>query len=158
SGNHGSWDYWVVRLDSVGNLVWQKCLGGTSYDQANSIKQTIDGGFIIAGQSHSNDDDVSGNHNANDDDYWIVKLHSDGNLVWQKCLGGTGEDIATSIQQITDGGFIVAGIANSNNGDVSGHDGLGDYWITNLDANGNLVWEKSLGGSSEDDAYSIQQT
>ncbi len=107
TGNHGSDDYWIVKLDTSSNLLWQKSLGGNSIDQANSIKQTIDGGFIVAGFSYSNDGDVSGNHGA--DDFWIDKLNIEGNMMWQKCLGGSGDDGANCIQQTFDGGFIAVG-------------------------------------------------
>lgn len=156
TGNHGSDDYWVVKLDSASNLLWQKSLGGNSIEQANAIKQTQDGGFIVAGFSYSNNGDVSGNHGS--DDFWIVKLDPDGNLEWQKCLGGSGDDGATSIQQTADGGFIVAGWSASDDGDVSGNQGLLDYWLVKLDMDGGLTWEQSFGGSGYDVAYSAQQT
>ncbi|MEX2350099.1 MAG: hypothetical protein WD554_04410, partial [Flavobacteriaceae bacterium] len=156
SGNQGGPDYWVVKLDESGVLVWQKTLGGTGYDVAHSVQQTADGGYIVAGFSNSNDGDVSGNHG--DFDYWIVKLDSNGSLIWQKSLGGTGDDRAYSIQQTADGGFIVAGESDSNNGDVSGNNGLTDFWVVKLDENGVLVWQKSLGGTGYDVAHSVQQT
>ena len=159
SGHHGSTvysDYWVVRLNSSGNIVWQKSLGGSQSDRAHSIKQTSDGGFIVAGYSLSNDIDVSGNHGHAD--YWVVKLNSSGRIEWQKSLGGSGTDYAYSIQQTADGGFIVAGKSYSNDGDVSGNHGYSDYWIVKLDSSGDIEWQKSLGGSHPEEAYSIQQT
>ncbi|MBX2930966.1 MAG: gliding motility-associated C-terminal domain-containing protein [Chitinophagaceae bacterium] len=156
NSNHGSGDYWIVKLGALGNIEWQKCLGGSNYEVANSIQQTTDGGYIVAGETYSNDGDVTGNHGYND--YWIVKLGALGNIEWQKCLGGSGYDYAYSIQQTTDGGYIVAGHSNSNNGDVSGNHGNPDYWIVKLDALGNIEWQKCLGGSASDYAYSIQQT
>jgi len=156
SGNHAAGDYWVVKLNSSGRIVWQKCLGGNDYDWAESIQQTSDDGFIVAGETSSNDDDVSGYHGGGD--YWVVKLDSSGNIVWQKCLGGRGDDWAYSIQQTSDGGFIVAGYTLSNDGDVSGNHGGDDFWVVKLDSSGNIVWQKCLGGSDDDGAKSIQQT
>ena len=156
SGNHGNSDYWVVKLNSSGTIEWQKCLGGTDGDYANSIQQTSDGGFIVAGQTYSNDGDVSGNHGGSD--AWVVKLNSSGNIEWQKCLGGTSEDIAYSIQQTSDGGFIVAGETLSNDGDVSGNHGGRDAWVVKLNSSGDIIWKKCLGGTDHDFAYSIQQT
>ena len=170
SGNHFNYDYyygdtiftedyWIVKLNSNGDLEWQKSLGGAGYDEASSIQQTTDGGFIVAGISNSNDGDVSGNHGLGD--YWIVKLSPAGNIVWQKSLGGTGDDWALSIKQTAGGGYIVAGSSSSNDGDVTGHHGGGNYsddWIVKLDSLGNLVWQKSLGGSNIEDARSIQPT
>ena len=74
--SYGSYDTWITKLDSSGNLTWEKNLGGSSVDQAFSIQQSNDGGFIIAGTSASNDGDVSGNNGNRD--YWVVKLSSDG--------------------------------------------------------------------------------
>ena len=157
SGNHGDYDYWVVKLNSSGDILWQKCLGGTNVDQAFSIQQTSDGGFIVAGGTFSNDGDVSGNHGNSD--YWVVKLNSSGTIEWQKCLGGTDGDYANSIQQTSDGGFIVAGQTYSNDGDVSGNHGGSDAWVVKLNSSGTILWQKCLGGTVYGAiAYSIQQT
>ena len=129
-GNHGGSDAWVVKLDSSMFIHMQKCLGGTGADFAYSIKQTSDGGFIVAGFTMSNDGDVSGNHGWND--AWVVKLNSSGDIEWQKCLGGTDYDDAKSIQQTSDGGFIVAGGTWSNDGDMSGNHGGSDAWVVKL--------------------------
>ncbi len=163
SGNHNTefyGDYWVVKLDASGNIQWQKCLGGTYDDIAASVQQTTDGGYVVAGYSGSNDGDVSGNHATSYPDYWIVKLDASGNIQWQKCLGGSGEDYATSIRQTADGGYIVAGASYSTDGDVTGLHGeySEDYWIVKLDASGNIQWQKCLGGSTSDRAFSIQPT
>ncbi len=155
-GNNGDFDYWVVKLDASGGLVWETNLGGSDRDWAYSIQQTTDDGYIVAGESDSNDGDVGGNNGGYD--YWIVKLDASGNLVWETNLGGSNNDRAYSIQQTTDGGYIVAGVSSSNDGDVGGNQGDWDFWIVKLDASGGLVWETNLGGSDRDWAYSIQQT
>src|SRR5205809_153959 len=104
-------------------ILWQKCLGGSGNDNANSIRQTTDGGYVVAGSSGSVDGNVTGNHGGGAD-AWVVKMDSAGNLVWQKCYGGTGGDGATAIDQTSDGGYVVAGTTSSNDGDVSGwHEG-----------------------------------
>lgn len=156
TGNHGMYDCWIIKLDTSGNLVWQKSFGGAADDRANSIDQTTDGGYIVAGYTSSNDGDVSGNHGQKD--YWIVKLDDTGNLVWQKTFGGSADDYASSIEQTSDGGYIVAGSSNSNNGDLTTNNGQSDYWIVKLDVTGNLVWQKSFGNSSDNIAKSIQPT
>jgi len=155
-GNHGQSDFWAARLDANGNLLWQKALGGGKSESANSVKQTADGGYILAGNTKSTDGDVTGNHGG--EDFWVVKLDAAGNLAWQKTLGGNNADIASSVAQTTDGGYIVAGYTSSNNGDVSGNHGGSDYWVVKLDAVGNLAWQKTLGGTSSDQATSIEQT
>jgi len=168
SGNHGNSDYWIVKLDTSGNIMWQKSLGGSGVDWAASIQQTTDGGYIVAGVSNSTTVDVngtptsSGNHGGYD--YWVVKLTSTGDITWQQSLGGAGDDRATSIQQTTDGKYIVAGTSSSTTVDINGiptlseNHGVGDYWVVKLDPSGTLLWQKSLGGSRDEEAYSIQQT
>jgi hypothetical protein len=159
TGNHGMNDYWIVKLDPAGTIQWKKTLGGTSNDFGQSVQQTSDGGYIIAGKTDSYDGDVTTNHGNGD--LWVVKLNSSGILQWQKSLGGSDGEFATSIQQTQDGGYIVAGISNSNNGDVTGHHGTNanpDYWVVKLDSSGTIQWQKSLGGSGDDRAFSIQQT
>ncbi len=156
TANHGASDFWVTKLDALGTLQWQKSLGGSSVDEATSVQQTIDGGYIIAGSTTSNDGDVTGNHG--DRDIWIIKLAATGTIEWQRTLGGTGNDAGYAIQQTNDGSFIVAGRTFSNNGDVSGNHGASDIWIIKLDGSGTMLWNKTFGGSVEDESKSIQQT
>ena len=156
TGNNGSGDYWVVKIDSIGNIQWEKSLGGTGADEAKSVRHTSDGGYVVSGYSNSNDGDVSGNHGSWD--YWVVKLDSSGNLQWQKALGGTGSDFAYYAQQTTDGGFIVTGHSSSNDGDISGNHGGDDFWLVKLDGNGNLQWQKALGGTGNEISNYVQQT
>ena len=156
TGNHGSYDVWVVKLSSTGSLQWQNAFGGTSSDYANSIQPTPDGGYIVAGYTNSTDGDVTGNHG--NEDAWVVKFNSIGNLQWQKCLGGTSADGATSIQQTTEGGYILAGYTSSNNGDVTGNHGSYDAWVVKLSSTGSLQWQKCLGGTNGEETYCIQPT
>jgi len=156
TGNHGGYDYWIVKLTSTGTIQWQKSLGGTGDEKPYSVQQTSDGGYIIAGYSASNNNDVTGNHGGNDD--WIVKLSSAGAIQWQKSLGGSGDEEAYSIRQTTDGGFIIAGDSYSDDGEVTGNHGGDDYWIVKLSGAGDIQWQKSLGGSEDEEAYSILQT
>src|SRR5690606_22749186 len=155
TGNHGSGDYWVVKISQTGSLVWQKSFGGSDGDYANSIKQTEDGGYIIAGTSYSNDGDVTESYGNGD--YWIIKISETGNIEWQKSFGGSGEDIANEIQVVA-GGYIVIGGTESTDGDVSGNHGNVDYWIIKLSESGDLQWQKAMGGSSFDEGLSIAQT
>ena len=156
TGNHGNSDYWVVKLSATGTIQWQKTLGGTADDYAQSIQQATDGGYIIAGYTNSNNGNVTGNHGNYD--YWVVKLSAVGTIEWQKTLGGTQNEYAYSIQQTRDGGYIVAGNTNSNNGDVTGNHGGIDYWVVKLSSTGAIQWQKTLGGTVNDFAVSIQQT
>jgi hypothetical protein len=142
-GNHGKADFWVIKLDPDLDIVWQKCLGGPQIDDAYSVKQTSDGGYIVAGLTDSASGDVSGYHGGlYMGDVWVAKLNSVGDLKWQKCLGGSYDEWATSIQQTTDGGYIVAGQTNSIDGDVSGkHDPSGyieDFWVVKLEVSDDI--------------------
>jgi len=117
-------DFWVLKLDSSGNVTWQKTYGGSESDFASSIQQTTDGGYIVAGSTHS--------FGAGDEDFWVLKLDSSGNVTWQKTYGGSGGDSASSIQQTTDGGYIVAGSTHSFGA------GSSDIWILKLDSSGEI--------------------
>jgi len=156
TGHHGGYDYWIVKLSSSGNLIWQKSLGGTNSEQARSIVECNDGGYAIAGTSSSNDGDVTGNHGQSD--YWIVKLSPNGNLVWQKSFGGSNEDYASSIINTIDGGFLVAGSTASNDGDVISNNGSYDIWLVKLNANGNLQWQKTIGSNHVESAKEIYRS
>jgi hypothetical protein len=156
SGNHGYGDYWVVKTDQSGMIQWQKCYGGSSYDDAFCIKQTIDGGYIIAGITQSYDGEVTGIHGQQD--IWIVKIDPSGIIQWQKCYGGSSYEYVHEIQQTTDGGYIFAGDAASNDGDVTGNHGNYDYWVVKIDQTGAIQWEKCFGGSGGEAAWGIQQT
>lgn len=143
----------------MGNIQWQKTLGGTEDESPTVIKQTFDGGYIISGYSQSDDGDLNFHHGSNYlKDYWIVKLDSIGNIEWQKSLGGTDSDLAWSIQQTADSGFIVAGESFSFNANVTLNYGEEDFWVVKLSAAGSIQWEKSYGGSLSEDAFIIIQT
>ena len=155
-GNHGGSDLWVVKLNSGGDMQWQKCLGGSDNDGGTSIQQTTDGGYIIAGYTSSNNGDVSLNQGS--EDYWVVKIDSEGTIQWQRCLGGSTADAANSVRQTSDGGYVVAGYSLSNDGEASYNHGYIDFLVVKLDPNGTTEWYKCLGGSIADWAYGIQQT
>ena len=153
SGNHGGYDYWVVKTDATGNIQWQRSYGGSGDDYATAIIKANDGGYVIAGYSASNNGNVTGNHG--NDDYWIIKTDLSGNIQWQKSLGGSGWDWGRAVIPANGGGYLVTGAATSNNGDVTGQHGNGDIWVIKLDNNGNLQWQKCLGGSMEEDGWSV---
>lgn len=157
TGNHGDFDYWVIKLDASGNLQWQKALGGTFGDEGDSIQQTADGGYIVAGHSFSSDGDVaSGNQGLRD--FWVVKLDSSGNIEWENSMGGSATDYARSVIQTGDGGYLIGGETSSNDGDVTGHQGVGDYWVVKLNSSGVMEWQKTLGGSLDDEGNAVKQT
>jgi len=142
-GGSNYYDFWVVKLDSGGNVIWQKTYGGDHGDYANSIRQTFDqqgdpDGYIVAGYTYS-----AG--------AWILKLDLYGSIEWQKAYGIDSEE-ANSIQQTQDGGYIVAGDTDSFGA------GENDSWILKLDGDGNIIWQKTYGTHRSDFAQSIQQT
>jgi hypothetical protein len=153
TANHGSRDYWIVKMDADGQVQWKKILGGNADDLAQAVRQSVDGGFIIAGTSGSTNGDVTGNHGSQD--FWIVKLDNGGNLQWQKTYGGSGADVPYALDLTDDGGYVIAGETYSSNGDVTGNHSSGDYWIIKIDDTGNLQWQKTYGGSAFDFAHAI---
>jgi len=121
-----------------------KTYGGWSYDSATSVQQTSDGGYIVAGSTTS--------FGAGKRDIFLIKTDAEGNIIWAKTYGGTEDEFASSVQQTSDGGYIVAGFTNSFG------TGESDILLIKTDANGNIIWAKTYGGMSDDEAYSIQQT
>lgn len=139
SGNHGGGDISVIKTNAVGNVQWQKCYGGTGNDGINDLVSTTDGGYIIAGNTSSNDGDVSGYHGAND--AWIVKINALGTIVWKKCFGGSEFDEIEEIIPTSDGGYIaVATTSSIDNGDVVGNTG-GGSWLFKINDLGAIQWQ-----------------
>lgn len=162
SGNHGSYpsfDAWVVKITSNGNIQWQKCYGGTGKEFPHSILQTSDGGYIVTGFATSNDGDVSGNHNPDlFSDFWVFKLTTSGNIQWQKCFGGTDNDFSISISQTTDDGYVLSGFTFSVDGDITNNNGPVDVWVIKLNNTGGMEWQKCYGGSNAESVSSIKPT
>lgn len=152
-GNKESANFWIVKLDSAGNLEWQKTYDNIlGEDRANSIKQTFDSGYIVAGVGYTA---ISGPYTY---DYWVLKLDTNGDLEWQKKFGGTGHDEVYSVIQTKSGGYTLLGKSNSTDGDIKHPRGDFDFWALNLDAAGNIVWNENFGGSSFEYGYCILQT
>ncbi|MFI5173096.1 MAG: putative metal-binding motif-containing protein, partial [Chitinophagales bacterium] len=155
-GQHGESDGWVLKIDSVGNLLWQNAIGGTESDYFMEIKSTFDNGYVACGHAHSNNYDVSGNHGEGD--AWIVKLNTAGEMQWQKCFGGSDNDYAYSVIQTADTGFLFVGMSSSSDGDVGGNFGNPDVWVVKLDSLGNIEWEENYGTEGWDFANSVIET
>ncbi len=109
----GGYDYWVVKLDGSGNIQWQNTIGGSDYDELKSIAQTIDGGYIFGGISHSNISGDKTEYSQGWADFWVVKLDGSGNIQWQNTIGGNHFDFLHSISQTADGGYICGGMSIS---------------------------------------------
>ncbi|MFK7809795.1 MAG: gliding motility-associated C-terminal domain-containing protein [Saprospiraceae bacterium] len=153
TGNNGGEDVWIIKLNSSGDLLWQKNYGGSNSDRAESIEQTSDGGYIVAGYSSSQSGDVSENYG--NFDYWVLRLDSNGELIWERNYGGSGADYGYSIAQTADGGFVFAGSSISDDLDITDNNGLYDYWIVRTDGNGDILWQNNYGGESEERAWHI---
>jgi hypothetical protein len=153
TGSRGGSDIWAVKLTSGGELEWQKRLGGSDSDFGEAVCGAADGGFVIVGGSYSDDGDAAGSHGGQD--AWALKLSAEGGLEWQRQLGGGSYDAAYSAAQAADGGFVIVGTTESSDGDVSGHHGGRDAWALKLSADGELEWQKALGGAGDDWAGSV---
>src|SRR5690606_8473449 len=151
----GSYDFWVVKVNADGDLEWEYSYGGTQIDEARSIVKTSDGNYLIAGDSRSNDGDVSNHIGAAD--VWIIKISPTGNLLWDRSYGGSSFDAARHISATQADGFISAGRSRSENIDVNSNKGENDAWAIKIDNSGNLQWQESIGGSKLDFAYSAAE-
>src|SRR5690606_2173906 len=158
--SNGQRDYWALKLDSTGAIVWQNSIGGSLVDRAQATFQSVDGGYIIGGFSNS---PVSGDKTepsrGGASDYWIVKLDTNGNVLWNKTYGGNDSDVFRDMVQTGDGGYVVGGYSKSNiSGDkTENSQGDFDFWILKLDASGNLVWQNTIGGSGIDYPRDVKQ-
>ncbi len=156
TSNHGGSDYWIVKADSNGSIVSQKTFGGTLDDFARSLVTTDDGGFIVGGQASSVNGDVTGNHG--DFDCWILKLSASLDITWKKTFGGSGFENVYRTIPTSDGNYLTAGFTESTDGDVTGNHGGQDYFIVKCDANGNKIWAREYGGSSDEQAADVVET
>ena len=151
SNSKGSYDFWIIKISETGNLIWEKSFGGTAIDEARAITKSNDGNYIIVGDTRSTNLDVSNNKGAAD--VWLIKISPEGTLIWEKTFGGTSFDVAHSISKTSDNGFILSGSSRSADGDVKDNKGQNDAWILKVDANANLIWQKTVGGNDIDFTY-----
>lgn len=159
-GSHGQKDFWVVKVGLFGDTQWQKLYGGSSNDFCNSMKITNDQGFILLGQTYSHNGDISSTFNITngESDIWALRLDNTGNIIWENSFGGTLNESGSEIIQTTDGGFALTGNTNSFNGDISYNYGQKDFWIIKLNSSGNKIWQKCFGGVYDDVSNSIVET
>ena len=153
----GGGDVWLVKLDALGNIQWQKAIGGTGADLPSSFSATSDGGYILAVQSDSNTSADKSENSLGGTDFWIVKLNADGTIAWENTIGGAADDNLPKIAEALDGGFIVGGTSASNiSGDKTENNlGLTDYWALKLDASGSILWQNTIGGSDGDNINDV---
>jgi hypothetical protein len=140
----GQMDFWVIKLDEQGKMVWDWTYGGSGYDMAFSLVQTTDGGYAVAGSIFSK--------GASEIDFWVIKLDEQGKMVWDRTYGGSGFEQAFSLIQTTGGGYAVAGSI------LSKDTGKMDFWVIKLDEQGKMVWDWTYGGGNNGQAFSLIQT
>lgn len=161
----GDLDYFLWKMDELGKLEWQKVFGGSGTDYLYSVGMTSEGGYILGGSS---DSPVSGDKKEQgfgNMDFWIIKIDPEGNEEWQLTLGGIGHDELQSVQQTSEGGYIIGGSSNSTpiqneEGKTIGNKseesrGNYDYWVVKLSPEGEIEWEKTYGGMFADQLKSL---
>ena len=153
---HAGGDYWVIKIDASGNKEWSRYYGGSFTDTPYGAIQTQDNGYIIIGSSDSDDVDISNNKGSYD--FWIIKISENGTLIWEKSFGGSEIDEARAITASNDGNYIIVGDTRSSDLNVSKNNGAADLWVIKITPNGDLIWEKTFGGSSFDVGRSINKT
>jgi hypothetical protein len=144
SFGNGSSDVYLIKTDGSGTEQWSKTFGGTDSDEGFSVQQTSDGGYIITG--------ATGSFGNGSSDVYLIKTDGSGTEQWTKTFGGTSSDYCNSVQQTTDGGYIITGYTSSFG------NGSSDVYLIKTDGNGDSLWTKTLGGSNDDAGYSVQQT
>lgn len=156
-----SFDYWLLKYNSQGDLEWMKTYGGLDDDRGSGLVQTSDGGYAILGYSRSSDGDVS--ENAGGRDFWVLKVDASGTIQWQKSHGFVGSDNGIQIINTSDNGLLLLGVLDVTSSGGAGTDRAvqhagGDYWAIKLDANGNKLWRKYYGGNLADTPNDVIQT
>ena len=163
SENAGFDDFWVVKLDSNGSVYWENSFGFAGSDVPYSIIQTNDDGYLFTGVLDVSASNGQGDRNSilsrhAGGDYWVIKLNSNGVKQWSNYYGGSFTDTAYDAIQTEDDGYIIVGSSDSNDVDITNNKGTYDFWIIKISATGNLVWEKSFGGSEIDEAHAINKS
>jgi len=151
---HGSYDIWLVNVDSTGDIIWEKCYGGSSADSPYKLIKKTDDEYFIFGYTGSTDGDVnSGNKGYTD--LWVVKINGQGDIIWERTYGCRGFEEPRDMILTPDDGFVMIDRIGSGGGDVSNYYGYGDVWICKCDSLGNIEWEKTFGNDGLDNCLSM---
>jgi hypothetical protein len=150
----GNQDAWIVKIDSTGAIQWQQCYGGSGDDAMFKVLPLAGGGFLCAGKTGSNDGQVLGNHGSYD--IWVIIIDQFGNLIKQKCFGGTRDEFCQSLESTSDGNFLLGSYTYSNNGDVTGNHSYyadTDMWLIKISPDLDLIWQECLGGFEDEQCF-----
>jgi len=163
ASNNGQEDFWVIKTDALGNIVWEKTFGYSGIDTGISILQTNDAGYFITGVLDVTQSGGQGNTRSNQTqhaggDYWSLKLDNSGEIEWSRFFGGLQTDTAFDAVQTQDNGFLIIGSSDSDDTDISSNIGTYDYWLVKISDTGLLQWEKSYGSTEIDEARAIIPT
>ncbi|WP_406685543.1 hypothetical protein N1F78_07440 [Seonamhaeicola sp. MEBiC1930] len=163
STNNGFNDFWMIKTDSTGNIIWETSFGYSGADDGTSIIETNDNGFLITGVLDVSASGGQGNTKSSSKrhaggDYWAIKLNSVGTLQWSKYFGGSFTDTPYDAIQTSDGNYILVGSSDSEDVDIKANKGSYDFWVIKISPEGNLIWEKSFGGTQTDEARAITNT
>ena len=165
SRNEGFHDNWVILIDSIGNIIWEKSYGFSGHDHAYNIIKTKDGnlffnGFldVTASRGLGSTEKVEKSIKHGVGEFWCHKIDLDGNILWRKYFGGTNNDRSYDSIETADGDFIIVGSSESSDNDISSPKGSYDIWVIKLSSNGDFLWERSYGGSKYETANSIIQS
>lgn len=155
-------DYWLIKTDADGVLLWSKTYGGSKDDRGQAVIQTSDGGFAITGYAMSDDGDGSNNEGFHDN--WVLKLDGQGTIEWEQSFGFSGHDHSYDIVETKDGGLFFTGFLDITSAKADGYTdkaysltrhGVGEFWGTKLNAQGVLEWRKYFGGTNNDRAHAV---
>ena len=153
---HGSADSWIVSTDNVGNILWERCYGGTEGERPQKIIRIDDTHYYLLNDASSTDGDIKNGRSGN---FWVVKINESGEILWEYSYGGStaGEEVRDAIL-MPDKGLICMGRISSTGGDVTSHYGDMDIWLFRIDSIGNLLWEKTYGNHGRENAIKIKLT
>ena len=144
SSGAGSYDFWLIKTNSSGGMLWNQTYGGAGDDEAYSVVQTNDTGYAVAGYTNS--------YGAGEIDAWLVKTDSSGNMQWSQTYGGRAQDGAYSVIQTSDGGYALAGFTDSFGA------GSYDFWLIKTNSSGGMQWNQTYGGTGDDESSCVIQT
>ena len=144
SDGAGGFDYYLMELNSTGDIVWERTYGGDRDEQARSMVKTSDGGYLLVGNTRSFGDELS-------TDVYVIKVTSDGTIVWEETYGGTGGESPSNAIRTNDNNYVIVG----NTGSMGG--GGFDAYFLKIDGSGNKIWEKTFGGTEEEDGADITE-